>query len=1007
MTKNEAPNLSENAQTVLKNRYYLRDNGDIVEDWKQLCERVATNISQKETDPQWKDKFFDVLYNRDFLANSPCLMNAGGELQMLSACFVLGIDDSTTGIADANKNAMLIWKAGGGTGFDFSTLRQEGARVGKSSGIASGPCSFIRIFNTAAEEMKQGGRRRGANMGILRIDHPDILKFIFLKKDLREKGFGLSFFNLSVGVTDEFLTALSKGTKYNLKDPRTNEAVGSLSSRYVWNKIAEGAWTEGCPGVVFIDRVNKHNTCKHLDPIKATNPCITGDTLVAVADGRDAVSFKQLASEGKDVLVYCKDNNGITTVKTMRNPRVTGYNEKVYKVTLDDGSSIKCTKNHKFLLKNGTYKEASELVTGTSLAITTKQKATALGKLVANGQENTGTQKHWALSDGANSRTNSTETFVKQKRDLPKAVLNSSVCVNKKCEHCKNEFLVEFCKREQAYCSTECGFLAKLANDKQEPCLKLEAAYNHKVVSVEFVGVDTVYNGTVDEFHNFGIVLNEKTTKNNKRKLEFIYTLNCGEQPLRDGESCNLGSINLTRFVKENGEWDFDRLEKVVHTAIRALDNMIDVNKFPLEKIKEETEKTRKIGLGIMGFADCLAMKMIAYDSVAGLAEAEKIMEFINNKSHEASSQLAQEKGNFPAYKGSEWDQKNIPMRNASCTTIAPTGTISTIADCWFGIEPYNGLVMRREVFPEGTGKTAKKQTLWVVNDLFVNAVKDLKIQKKVLKKVQETGSCQSLRPIPTKIRRVFKIAHEILPIWHLKMQEAFQKHCDSAVSKTINLPNTATVKHIRDIFTKAAKGGVIKGVTVFRDGSLPEQVIYLGTGGDKVNLKRGDIIPVADESKSWKKKVESGCGHMTVFINYSDERGIQDFYVAQGGKGGCPSIQGVSRMCSLAWRGGIALDAIVDQCSSVKCPASIKNTKDYKSCSDIIGKVILEFCSKFPEVCKVSNKFTKKADSEQPVKLLPKMETKNEIHCPECDTPLDLAEGCKTCRLCGFSVCS
>ena len=563
--------LTVNAAHVLKKRYLLKDEkGQVVETPLQMFRRVAHAVAEAERNYDhdiepavWEDEFYRMMMNLEFLPNSPTLMNAGTGVGQLSACFVIPVDDSIPGIFDAVKHMALVHKSGGGTGFDFSHLRPRGDVVMSTMGIASGPLSFMRIFDVTTDVIKQGGRRRGANMGILRCDHPDIVEFI-TAKDREEL---LTNFNLSVAVTDEFMEAVEADGSYFLRNPHSGEVAGSLHARDVFRLIVTQAWRSGDPGLVFIDTVNRANPTPHQGALEATNPC--------------------------------------------------------------------------------------------------------------------------------------------------------------------------------------------------------------------------------------------------------------GEQPLLPFESCNLGSVNLLTMV-DGGSFNWERFRKVIGVAVRFLDNIIDINAWPLDQTAEVTRGNRKIGLGVMGLADALASMSIPYDCEEGVEMATRVAAFLEEEAHLASEELALERGNFPNYAGSRWDERGRPMRNATVTTIAPTGTISIIAGCSSGIEPFFAITFVRNVI-EGT-------RLVEVNPVFRRAAEENGFYSSdLMNDIARAGTVRHLQEVPEEIRRVFSTAFDIAPEWHVRMQAAFQKHCDNAVSKTINFPADASIEDIDSAYRLAYKYGC-KGITVYRYGSRSEQVLYLGT---------------------------------------------------------------------------------------------------------------------------------------------------------------------------------
>lgn len=565
---NDDLKLSLNALTVLKKRYLIKDNdGKIIETPSGLFRRVAHHIAAVDArygdDPKATEEiFYQVMADREFIPNSPTLMNAGTELGLLSACFVLPVPDSIPGIFDSVKHMAIIHQAGGGTGFSFSHLRPKGDRVGSTKGIASGPVSFIGVFDASTEVVKQGGRRRGANMGVLNVHHPDVLEFISAKQ---REGF-LTNFNISVAVDDAFMEAVKTDGDFDLVNPRNGKVTGTLRARPVMEAIASNAWRTGDPGMIFLDRINEANPTPHLGPMETTNPC--------------------------------------------------------------------------------------------------------------------------------------------------------------------------------------------------------------------------------------------------------------GEQPLLPYESCNLGSIDLAKLVKD-GEMDWQRLGELVDIAVHFLDNVIDANRFPLKEIADMTNANRKIGLGVMGFAEALIKMGIRYDSEEGLAKGEEIMKFIQERGVAKSVEIAKRRGSFPNFEGSIWQRRGKKaMRNATITTVAPTGTISVIAGTSSGIEPLFAISFVRDVM-EGTH-------LLETNAEFEQVARQRGFYSDdLMMKIARAGSIHDFNEIPQDVKEVFRTALDIEPEWHVRMQAAFQKHVDNAVSKTINLPHDAGIDKVRDAFMLAYELGC-KGITVFRYSSKKQQVLYL-----------------------------------------------------------------------------------------------------------------------------------------------------------------------------------
>ena len=736
--------LTPNAQTVLERRYLVRDDeGRPTEKPEDMFRRVAANIASAEANygaPEqevaaWEQRFYEAMTSLVFMPNSPTLMNAGRAFQQLSACFVLPIEDSMESIFDAVKNTALIHKSGGGTGFSFSRLRPKNDIVSSTKGVSSGPVSFMCVFDGATDAIKQGGTRRGANMAVLRVDHPDIREFIQVKRDQTQ----LTNFNISVAATDAFMEAVVNDESYDLVNPRTGQPVGALSAKELFEQIAYSAWECGDPGVVFIDRINADNPTPELGEIESTNPC--------------------------------------------------------------------------------------------------------------------------------------------------------------------------------------------------------------------------------------------------------------GEQPLLPYESCNLGSINLAKMVTGEiggGRVDWDKLAETVHLAVRFLDNVIDMNNFPIQEIAENTRGNRKIGLGVMGFADMLILLGIRYDSEQALASAEELMEFIQNEARKASLQLATQRGTFP-----NWDKsiyktngEGLELRNATLTTIAPTGSISIIAGASSGIEPLFAVAFTRHVL-DG-------EELVEVSPLFEQIAHDRGFHSPALmKEIASRGSLRDLDEVPADVRELFRTAHDISREWHIRIQAAFQKCTDNAVSKTINLANEASVEDVSGAYMLAYELGC-KGVTIYRDGCRESQVLSTGKT-ERAQQMPGVTVeprPRPTAVTGVTRTMTTGCGKLYVTIN-SDEHGAFEVFGNMGKAGGCVASQteGLARLISLALRSGIGPEYIVKQLKGISCHMPAWETGGGKilSCADAFAKAI------------------ERAVLSEDAQLRIDFNPERNGHagaCPECGGVLYHEEGCRKCYDCGFSQC-
>lgn len=718
--------LTDSARIVLEKRYLKKDShGTVIETAEEMFTRIARHVSKADTifDPKsdigaTETAFYQMLSRLHFLPNSPALMNAGRRLGQLAACFVLPIDDSMESIFETLKHTALIHKSGGGTGFSFSRLRPQNDIVKTTAGISSGPVSFMKVFDLATETVKQGGTRTGANMGILRVDHPDIETFITSKNNLEQ----LNNFNISVALTQPFMDALANEENYELINPRTGKTAGSIPAVRIFNKIVHSAWQTGEPGIVFIDRMNRNNPTPHIGRIESTNPC--------------------------------------------------------------------------------------------------------------------------------------------------------------------------------------------------------------------------------------------------------------GEQPLLSYESCTLGSINLSQMVFRE-KLDLNLLKKTVQTAVHFLDNMIEINSYPLSQIEEMSKGTRKIGLGVMGFADMLIKMAIPYDSMEAVRQAENLMELIQCESRNASANLGKVRGNFRYYKGSIFDTPKSPhMRNATTTTIAPTGSLSIIAGVSSGIEPVFAVAHVRQVM-DGT-------TLPEIHPLFLHTAKEKGFFSSSLsREIIRSGTIQKIERIPGQVKRIFKTSHDIAPEWHVRIQAAFQKFTDNAVSKTVNFPADATMEDVRKTYLFAEKTGC-KGVTIYRYGSREGQVLNIGH--EKDEIRKIAPRPRPQRTSGVTERISTGCGKLYVTVN-SDRKGMCEVFAQMGKTGGCASsqIEAAGRLISLALRSGIKPGAIIKQLKGIRCPSPTWQNGDMVlSCPDAIARVLIHLGG---------------SDIADKIVMMG--------ICPDCSGTLFHEEGCLVCHSCGYSKCS
>ncbi len=773
---NRSTELTENARVVLQRRYLSKDReGNTLEDPEGMFRRVAHNLSQADlnyppaAEPErqaTEEKFYNVMRSLEFMPNSPTLMNAGRELQQLSACFVLPVDDSLESIFTRVRQTALIHKSGGGTGFSFSRLRPEGDVVGSTGGVASGPVSFINAFDAATDVVKQGGTRRGANMGILSVNHPDILRFIYAKED----GERLINFNISVAVTEDFMQRVERGADYDLVNPRTGQVTGQLNAREVFDQLTRMAWQTGDPGIVFLDRINRDNPNPQLGYIESTNPC--------------------------------------------------------------------------------------------------------------------------------------------------------------------------------------------------------------------------------------------------------------GEQPLLPFESCNLGSLNVARMVRYTGDdvaMDWERLARVVRAGVHLLDNVIDMNHYPIAEIAEMSRQTRRIGMGIMGFSDLLAQLGLRYDSEEALELGGKVMRRIQEETYQASAELAEKRGVFAAWDGSIYNRPGSVrrMRNSAPVTIAPTGTISIIAGASSGIEPLFALSYVRNVMDN---------TRLVEGNPYFEAVARHEgfYSRELMEQLARSGSLAGLDDalgVPGWVKEVFRTSHDIAPEWHVRMQAAFQQYTDNSVSKTINFPAEATVEDVAQAYRLAYATGC-KGITVYRDGSKAGQVLSTGEAGARPAEPAATDTPAAPartprdrprQTRGITERVRSGHGNMYVTINFQEDGQTPgkpfEVFTTLGKAGGCDSAQleAISRLASLALRSGISVAEVVEQLRGITCCPCWDDGTLVRSGPDAVALVLQRYIegdgddsdrveSQSVQMQFVAEPVHQNGNGSGAATLARK--------CPDCNTQVIFQEGCLMCISCGWNKC-
>ena len=1006
--------LTENARTVLSARYLLKDqDGKVVETPEQLFARVAKAIADAELihDPKtkdtdaWQEKFYNVMASLRFLPNSPTLMNAGtGNRGTLSGCFVLPIDDTMSsilepdkfGIMEAVRAAALVQKSGGGCGFSFSRLRATGMHIKSTHGKACGPLGVLYELNQTAELVTQGGKRKGANMGLIRVDHPNVGEFAHAK----EKHGTLSNFNLSIAITDEFMQCVADGLEFALKDPNTGKKVKSIDAKAFYSDIVRLMHANGEPGVVFIDAINRGNPTPHLGEIEGTNPCLHGDSYLLTNEGLQRV--RQLA--GKAIALWdgvswvrgCVVRTGVKPLKILRlsnGMTLKATDDHMISTEASDlsgeslvdielrnlkpGESVELPRNlpdswgtprqawpfviFGFMQGDGTYHKASgrwkyanigqkdldvkkffndnkfplSPVTGSKHKFSiSAENARSIGfwlnpmplplrtltdEIMSEGPKQIAaflrglySANGSVLSAGRVTLKSTCREMIGQVQILLSVLGVRSYITTNKAKAvgfdngtflCKESYDLNITSSELEIFRNKVGFIQQYKNTKLSEVVnyqKIGRRLPVTVVSVEdFNEADDVFDFVSPDTHH-GIV-------------NGLLIHNCGEQPLLPFESCNLGSINLAAHV-EDGEICWNDLADTVRVAVRFLDNVIDINVFPLEEIDKVTRQTRKIGLGVMGFADMLSLIGVPYNSAKGVKTGREIMRFIQKEAVTISEALADEKGPFPAYKKNAIVTK--PRRNATLTTIAPTGSLSKIADCSAGVEPHFGLAYEAHILD---GKILKFVTPSLLQ---VFPVTD-GIMEKILK---EGGSVQGIREIPGKIQKAFPCAHEIGPEWHIKMQAAFQEYCDNAVSKTINLPNSTTVEQMRDIISMAFTEGC-KGLTVYRMGSRPEQVIVLPNG--QLGLPEDLHVKPRRRPKETIGRTKvfnvGECGDLYVTVNRDKDTGeiVEIFAQPSGGESGCQSlVNALGKVTSLMLRTGVDPEYVANKLKGQYCHA-------------------------------------------------------------------------------------
>ncbi len=1189
------PQLSPNALAVLEKRYLRRDEaGSVIETPGQMFWRVAWNVAQADRlygageEEVWRTarEFYRLMAFTEFLPNSPTLMNAGNELQQLAACFVLPVEDSLDGIFEALKWQAKIHQSGGGTGFGFSRLRPKGDFVKSTMGVASGPVSFMRIFDAATQTVKQGGKRRGANMGILRVDHPDIPEFITCKDDLTQ----VTNFNISVAVTDTFMEAVKKGETYDIVNPRTGQVARRLDAREVFDKIAYQAWKNGEPGLFFLDTTNRTNPCPQISDFEATNPCVTGDTLVATERG--LLTIKEIAERYPDGGIsiatdrrvpaeVVTESNGLFYVagdqaeRGIRLDPIVGAwcsgVKPTWRLQTKSGYELMATVDHKVLTNEG-WVPVENLVPGrhrlliqsgegsfpedhtlpfraANIHIGRNGRVTALN-LPTEWSPEMGLVLGWLVGDGwlRSGDRNCRVGFTFSRLDAPMFARLKPVLEGwygrrvRAVQRLNGVYHLSFHSRPFVEFFERLGALPVDGAEKEVPRSLFQAPRDVVVAFLQALftadgtvrdspktnsswialtsksrrllqGVQilllnlgirstildrsrpprpatfayTAKDGTQRRYGSDGILyelaifgegrerfrqeigfLDEKQARLSSirfrgfHEVRFedlllikelvgereVYDLTepmshsmicngivvrqCGEQPLLPFESCNLGSIDLDKHMAyRNGKWDVDwtKLERTIRTAAHLLDNVIDMNSYPVPQIEEMTKLTRKIGLGVMGFARMLFKLGVAYDSPEGVEFGRRAMKFVKDIGYDESGKLAESRGPYPAWKGSRHEQLGIKVRNSYVTTVAPTGTLSMIADTSGGCEPEFSLIWYKNVM-DGTH-------LPYVLDYFIEiAKKEGWWREDLLDKIlNHSGRARGLKEIPEKWQRVFAVSFDVASEWHVRMQAAFQEYCDAAVSKTINLPASATVDDVKKAYLLAYELGC-KGITVYRDRSRTDQVLNVGVSGKEkgegkaeapkeIRVEVPKMVPLPQPLKPRPRpdvitgrtqKIMTGYGAVYITIN-EDDQGLFEIF-AQAGRGGgytASFTEAVARLVSLCLRSGIPVDEIIDQLEGIRSPRiAYDHGEHILSIPDAIAKTLKRHIGArpvgvqpplgaFEELggIETDNEIEKEARDERAL-----IKAGLNPECPECGRTLVYEEGCVRCHTCGYSEC-
>jgi len=1094
---------SESALRVLRERYLARQGKAVLETPEEMCWRVAACIAHAEAKygktPEQVEaiaqQFYDLMVDSIFLPNSPTLMNAGKDNGLqYSACYVLPVGDSMEEIFESVKNAAIIHKSGGGTGFAFSRLRPKDALVRSTGGKASGPISFLRVFNGATEAVKQGGTRRGANMGILRVDHPDILEFIESKLDG-----GITNFNISVAITDRFMEALRADGEYDLLEPHTGAVTGRLRAGEVFDRIVQAAWKTGDPGLFFVDRCNagRANPTPTLDKVEATNPCgeqplypneacFAPETRITTDRGLETVADLYARQQLGETVLVATNLNGQGRHIVFRPAVVVKVGVKpTVRVTLSNGQQIRVTPDHRILTQDG-WKEAGTLCredrvciqTGMAgpLAITSTdgdlqrmlgwftgdgwftdvvgltfgpQDELAFQRLVPIWRQFTGsaarvqTQQATMVRCVGTERTEAIAAFKAYgfapgrgpEKRAPKFVFTAPK--EEQMRYLQGLFGADGSKTHRKPQVTLSSASLELLRDVQLLLLNVGMRSNIKYYPHRPTGRawgQLKVNG--ESYHRFLDLIGFPLTPQKQERCDQFPWQRIKQDRLAVGvasvvgdeevevydvsepvthsliaegmivHNCNLGSLNLAKFVKPGDTVegiDWAGMQRAIRLSVRFLDDVIEVNPYPLPEINEAVKKYRRIGLGVMGWADLLCCLGIPYDSEAALELGDRVMAFIQEKGHEESRRLAEERGPFPTWAQSIYRDKGM-LRNSTVTTIAPTGTISIIADCSSGIEPLFAVAFEHRV---------GERRLSFVNKHFETIAKARGLYSEALmQKVVEWGTLRGLAEVPEDVRQVFVTAHEVAPEWHVRHQAVFQRHTDNGVSKTINAPNSATLDDVKRAYLLAYELGCI-GITVFRDGCKGTQVLHVGTR-PKEKEREAQAAPLAPvqprprvvQGVTYRTETPLGTAYITVNHNGQGEPLEVFANVGKVGSETAAVSEAIGRLISLCLRLASPVAAkervkqIVEQLGGIGGSRHLGFGKErIRSLPDAIAKVLAEHVGMTEAEEQTQAQLTLPERAGPPIKV--------GDPCPECgEATLAYEEGCLKCYGCGFAEC-